>query len=292
MRDCEVGRGGQSSNQAIMQWWLSDSESEHVNERCERLSYATPRLSAHGQSWKLRLTQRKCIIAVAAHIPSLSLPATMKLSWGFVASSLYCTIAAAANGHVFTFDGTATRAAPASSPIDPETARLILAQRLGLSRFHSIKDADAAAIKSINAYGGRHQKLFGEDAETSRAKLLMWLDDASEDLAEGRPYISLDLDAHTTCCCSYSNPGLGPALTRFRTARHFDCFVRHLEPPSLRRQRPPHRRLRSAGRVSAQACRPQGEDLLGRRRGRRSSVCAQEDHPPQRVPDHLPRQQE
>ncbi|KAG9199665.1 hypothetical protein G6514_008220 [Epicoccum nigrum] len=108
----------------------------------------------------------------------------MKLSWGFVASSLYCTAAAAANGHVFTFDGTATRAAPASSPIDPQTARLILAQRLGLSRFHSIKDAEAAAIKSINTYGGRHQKLFGEDADTSRAKLLMWLDDASEDLAE------------------------------------------------------------------------------------------------------------
>lgn len=108
----------------------------------------------------------------------------MKLTWGFVASSLYCTAAAAANGHVFTFDGTATHAAPASSPIDPETARLILAQRLGLSRFHSIKGADAAAIKSINTYGGRHQKLFGEDVDTSRAKLLMWLDDASEDLAE------------------------------------------------------------------------------------------------------------
>jgi len=108
----------------------------------------------------------------------------MKLSWGFVASSLYCAAAAAANGHVFTFDGTATRAAPASSPIDPETARLILAQRLGLSRFHSVKDADAAAIKSINTYGGRHQKLFGEDADTSRARLLMWVDDASEDLAE------------------------------------------------------------------------------------------------------------
>ena len=65
---------------------------------------------------------------------------------------------------------------------------MILAQRLGLSRFHSIKDADAAAIKSINTYGGRHQKLFGEDADTSRARLLMWVDDASEDLAEGRRY--------------------------------------------------------------------------------------------------------
>ena len=112
----------------------------------------------------------------------------MKLSWGFVASSLYCAAAAATTGHVFTFDASNDHAAPASSPVDPETARLILAQRLGLSRFHSIKDADAAAIKSINTYGGRHQKLFGEDADTSRARLLMWVDDASEDLAQGRRF--------------------------------------------------------------------------------------------------------
>ena len=105
-----------------------------------------------------------------------------------ISAFCFCAAAAAANGHVFTFDGTAARAAPASSPVDPETARLILAQRLGLSRFHSIKDADAAAIKSINTYGGRHQKLFGEDADTSRARLLMWVDDASEDLAQGRRF--------------------------------------------------------------------------------------------------------
>lgn len=110
----------------------------------------------------------------------------MKLSWGFVASSLYCAAAAATNGHVFTFDGSDKHAAPASSPIDPETARLILAQRLGLSRFHSIKDADAAVIKSINTYGGRQQKLFGEDADTSRAQLLVWLEGADEALVTSR----------------------------------------------------------------------------------------------------------
>lgn len=115
-------------------------------------------------------------------VPTPSLAATMKLSWGFVASSLYCAAAAAQNGHVFTFDGSEDHAAPASSPIGPETARLILAQRLGLSRFHSIKDADADAIKSINTYGGRQQKLFGEDADTSRAQLLVWLEDAEESL--------------------------------------------------------------------------------------------------------------
>lgn len=110
----------------------------------------------------------------------------MKLSWGVVASTLYCAAAAAKNGHVFTFDGSENHAAPASSPIDPETARLILAQRLGLSRFHSIKDASAEAIKTINTYGGRQQKLFGEEAARSRAQLLVWLEDAEESLVASR----------------------------------------------------------------------------------------------------------
>lgn len=125
---------------------------------------------------------RRSCFASQPHHPR----ATMKLSWGLVASSLYCAAAAAKNGHVFTFDGSKAHAAPASSPIDPETARLILAQRLGLSRFHSIKDAGAEAIKSINAYGGRQQKLFGEEADTSRAQLLVWLDDAEESLVTSR----------------------------------------------------------------------------------------------------------
>jgi hypothetical protein len=122
----------------------------------------------------------------------------MKLTWGLVASTLSCAAAAATNGNVFTFDGTKNHAAPASSPIDPETARLILAQRLGLSRFHSIKDADADAIKNINTYGGRQQKLFGEQADTSRAQLLVWLEDAEESLVTSRHPLSVVLERGLT----------------------------------------------------------------------------------------------
>ncbi|KAF1941611.1 hypothetical protein EJ02DRAFT_377347 [Clathrospora elynae] len=90
----------------------------------------------------------------------------MKLSWGFVASSLYCTVSAA------------------KPVVSPETARLILAQRLGVSRFHSLEHADAETIRHINAYGGRQQKLFGaDDAESSKAHLLVWVEDAEGDEA-------------------------------------------------------------------------------------------------------------
>jgi hypothetical protein len=94
----------------------------------------------------------------------------MKLSWGLVFSSLYCTASAA------------------NPTVSPETARLILAQRLGLSRFHSVEHADAEAIRHINAYGGRQQKLFGtEDADRSKAHLLIWIEDSDEDGASGAP---------------------------------------------------------------------------------------------------------
>ncbi|KAF1912342.1 hypothetical protein BDU57DRAFT_459285 [Ampelomyces quisqualis] len=88
----------------------------------------------------------------------------MKLSWGLFFSSLYCSASAA------------------NPTVSPETARLIIAQRLGLSRFHSVEHADADAIRHINTYGGRQQKLFGGyDADRSRAHLLMWIEDGDEE---------------------------------------------------------------------------------------------------------------
>lgn len=93
----------------------------------------------------------------------------MKLSWGFVASSLACTAAAV------------------RPSVSPETARLIIAQRLGLSRFHSIEHTDREALGHISRFGGRPQKLFGGDAvERSNAHLLVWVEDAEQDEATGR----------------------------------------------------------------------------------------------------------
>ncbi|KAF2187712.1 hypothetical protein K469DRAFT_685593 [Zopfia rhizophila CBS 207.26] len=66
--------------------------------------------------------------------------------------------------------------------MSPATARLIFAQRLGLSQFHSIKDANDEVIEQINAYGGRQRKLFGGDEDRNNAHALIWIDDV-EDIA-------------------------------------------------------------------------------------------------------------
>jgi hypothetical protein len=92
----------------------------------------------------------------------------MKLSWGLFFSSLYCT---------------ASAARPA---VSPETARLIIAQRLGLSRFHSVEHADAEAIQHINTFSGKQQTLFGgDDADKSKAHLLLWIEDGEDKEATG-----------------------------------------------------------------------------------------------------------
>jgi hypothetical protein len=109
----------------------------------------------------------------------------MKLSWGLAAS---CAAAAAAAqlGHVHVCDGPApSSAAPSSSPVDADTARLILAHRLGLDRFHAIAAPDAAALRQINAYGGRQSRLFGaRPDDASRAHVLVWLDDVADAAAD------------------------------------------------------------------------------------------------------------
>ncbi|KAL6711896.1 hypothetical protein ACN47E_002939 [Coniothyrium glycines] len=90
----------------------------------------------------------------------------MKLSWGFAASILCSAVSAA------------------RPSVSPETARLIIAQRLGLSRYHSVEHADAEAIRHINAFGGRQQRLFGQDdADKSKAHVLVWVEDAEQDEA-------------------------------------------------------------------------------------------------------------
>ncbi|KAF1997434.1 hypothetical protein P154DRAFT_280587 [Amniculicola lignicola CBS 123094] len=101
----------------------------------------------------------------------------MKLSWGVIASSLSCAASASASrvGHVYVHDVQDRDAAAAPPSVSPETARLILAKRLGLSQFHSIQDASDDVIGQLNTYGGKRQTLFSSDPSRN-AQVLIWVD--------------------------------------------------------------------------------------------------------------------
>lgn len=129
--------------------------------------------------------------SASSSTPSSITPATMKLSWGFITSSLYCAASAAQQGNVYIYDPVPRTSPQAATTVDATTARLILAQRLGLSRFHTIeKTRSEESLKQINAFGGRHQKLFGgEDADRTQAHALVWIEGVED--VEGMHVASL-----------------------------------------------------------------------------------------------------
>lgn len=50
--------------------------------------------------------------------------------------------------------------------ISPNTARLLFAQRLGLSQYHSLEDADESTLDILNSYGGIQQQIFAREVQT------------------------------------------------------------------------------------------------------------------------------
>jgi hypothetical protein len=112
----------------------------------------------------------------------------MKLPGGVLFASITCYTAAAAAtvGHVFVYDpvrdNTAPTAPKQAPSLSPDTARLILAQRLGVSQYHSIENVqDDDLISHLNAYGGS-QELFADDhtPDRSYAHLLVWIEDVDD----------------------------------------------------------------------------------------------------------------
>ena len=104
----------------------------------------------------------------------------MKLATGvFYASAiLHQTCAALSKSHVYTFDKSLTVQSTSEPPsIPPSTARLLFAQRLGLSRFHSLNQADTNTIELINRLGGTHEQIFiNGDQGIPEQKILIFVE--------------------------------------------------------------------------------------------------------------------
>lgn len=103
-------------------------------------------------------------------------PSTMKLLAGFLCiASGACAVAAEALIYTSDVPSPASRAGTPS--ISPNTARLLLAQRLGLSQYHSLEGADKSTLDILNTYGGKQQQLFAhEEHSRSNDRFLLIVD--------------------------------------------------------------------------------------------------------------------
>lgn len=91
----------------------------------------------------------------------------MKLIIGlFSACAAYQIYAASPKALVYTSEGSSKHLPSSESPsVSPTTARLLFAQRLGLSHYHSLDGADEDTIELINQFGGKHGQLFIDRVE-------------------------------------------------------------------------------------------------------------------------------
>ena len=108
------------------------------------------------------------------------LHSTMKLLAGaLLASILSASYAAAREASVYIFDASRNPSHSDLNPpsINPQTARLLLSHRLGVSQYHSLNDADEHTIRLLNNYGSKQQTLYtsnnDEDHSSDRKVLVV-----------------------------------------------------------------------------------------------------------------------
>ncbi|MCJ1272678.1 hypothetical protein MMC21_000465 [Puttea exsequens] len=82
--------------------------------------------------------------------------------------------------------------------ISPHTARLLFAQRLGLSQYHRLEDADDSMLDVLNTYGRSRQQVFTHDEDTrEKENVLIFVDGVSrpEDILDAAVVPALTIDS-------------------------------------------------------------------------------------------------
>jgi hypothetical protein len=125
----------------------------------------------------------------------------LTLSAGLLASA-----SAQSTARIFTFDTEQPSSSSSSHDeiLSTDTARLILAARLGSPRYAQLGDVDEEVIGQLNKFGGRQEPIFGAKSEGGEVSklLVLW---------EGVNPAGMFLDWH------FEAPWLGPLIWSWLT---------------------------------------------------------------------------
>lgn len=151
-----------------------------TNNDCDSLTSGVS-----GKSYSVDLSSPHLIIHFASDTrPGQIIIITMKLIAALTgASYVHLVQAAISQASVYTFDAEPQSAiAGLTSPsTTPETARLVLARRLGLSQYHNLHTADDTTIDYLNRFGGRQNRLLPSyEDEVPLGKLLIIVEGVDE----------------------------------------------------------------------------------------------------------------
>jgi hypothetical protein len=97
-------------------------------------------------------------------------------------ASIACATTDSARAYIF--EGQQWPDNQASPPaLSPSEARLVLAQRLGVSHFHNVGSVSSSAIKHINKFGGQLKSLFKDAPKDKAPELVIIVEGVSEETA-------------------------------------------------------------------------------------------------------------
>ena len=107
----------------------------------------------------------------------------MKFPTTWLLPALVTAVSASLEASVYLLDS--DRLPESSNPptLSPEQARLVFAQRLGASKYHSLGDASASTLSYINKFGVERGSLFGDGLERRTAEVLLIVEGVSSQAA-------------------------------------------------------------------------------------------------------------
>jgi hypothetical protein len=108
----------------------------------------------------------------------------MKLSPQLFLPALISAASAVSDASVYLFEGQAWPSTSNPPNLSPDEARLVFAQRLGVSQYHGIGEVSERTLSHINTFGGRQESIFQDAAKDRTAELVFFVQDFSSKTAE------------------------------------------------------------------------------------------------------------
>jgi hypothetical protein len=107
----------------------------------------------------------------------------MKLLTSLVLPAFIGAASALSDASVYIFQGDEFPNTSTPPTLSREQARLVFAQRLGVSQYHRLGDASEVTLSYINKFGGPQESLF-QDAEVQAPELLLIVEGISADTSK------------------------------------------------------------------------------------------------------------
>jgi hypothetical protein len=108
----------------------------------------------------------------------------MRFSTGLLLPVLIGAASAIPDAKVYLFQGEDFPNTSTPPTISPEEARLVFAQRLGISQYHGVGEVSEKALSHINKFGGPQELLFQDSAHDKAAELVLIVEGISSKTAE------------------------------------------------------------------------------------------------------------